>query len=505
MHSSAPEAGRQMPGERGGVQEIPRRAALKERRFLLPIIVVCEADPLVRGIALSKVAAAVIVAVIVVAAAAAVIAIPRIIAPPQAVEARGKIAVVTDIGGRGDLSFNDMGIKGAEDAARDFGYEATILVSRTEADYLPNLETAAKDPRTVLVVGVGFLLTDALYTVAQKYPGKNFAGIDTSAQDKAVRELKAPLPNMLDLRFEEHKGSALVGALACLTTAYLDDKGYGYRYVGAVLGIEIPPLWKFEIGYKWGCDWGLKWYERRFGKPAPVIGGDSIYGSGPGWQGGKFCSGDACWYKNRVLWHYTGTFSDVTKGYETAKAMYAKGASIVYNIAGPLGLGINQAVQEIASQRNLTTGPPFWIGVDADQDWINPGFVIASMMKRVDKAVYYAAQLVKEGRFRDAVASNRGVVILGIGTQVEGISVSTLSDLDTFIQFGITAERELGKRILPAPPEEIKTKVAQMRSSIPQWVWDAVSELASKVRSGEVQVPLPTAKEEVQKWRDLLG
>ncbi|HID04978.1 MAG TPA: BMP family ABC transporter substrate-binding protein, partial [Aigarchaeota archaeon] len=217
-----------------------------------------------------------------------------------------------------------------------------------------------------------------------------------------------------------------------------------------------------------------------------------------------------CWYKGRVLWTYTGTFSDITKGYEAAKPMYGQGAIAVYNIAGPLGLGINQAVQEIADERGLDMGPPFWIGVDANQDWINPGFILASMMKRVDRGVYYATLLTIIGKFKDVVQQNEGVLVLGIGTQVgglpmEGISVSTLADLEEFIQMGIRAEELTGKEVLPMPPEEIKQKVEQMRSQIPSWVWDALTELESKIRTGQVDVPLVLTKEDVQRWREILG
>jgi len=422
-----------------------------------------------------------------------------------------KIAVVSDIGGRGDLSFNDMAFKGADEAAKDFGVEVVELISKTEADYLPNLRAAAKDPDVILVVGVGFLLSEALLEVAQEYPDKNFAGIDTYTQALAKEKLGHILPNMLDIKFEEHKGSALVGALGCLLVAYYNEKGYNFKYIGAVLGIEIPVLWKFEIGYKWGCDWALKWYEKKFGKKAPIIGEDSIYGSGPNWKDGMYCPKEGeCYYKNRVLWTYTGTFSDITKGYEAAKPMYEKGAIAVYNIAGPLGLGINQAVKEIAEAKGLEMGPPFWIGVDADQDWINPGFVIASMMKRVDKGVYYATQLVLLGKFREVVQKYDGVLTLGIGTVIEGIpmegiSVSTLKDLDEFIEMGIKAEELTGKPVLPMPPEEIKKRVKAMRESVADWVWEAVKELEELIRKGEVQVPCPMTEEEVKYWRELLG
>ncbi|MEM0441086.1 MAG: BMP family ABC transporter substrate-binding protein [Candidatus Caldarchaeum sp.] len=422
-----------------------------------------------------------------------------------------KIAVVSDIGGRGDLSFNDMAFKGGDEAEKDFGVVMVELISKSEADYVPNLETAAKDPDVKLIVGVGFLLSEALLEVAKRYPDKNFAGIDTFTQTLAVSSLGKPLPNMIDIVYEEHKGSAMVGALGCLVAAYYNERGGNYPYIGGVFGIEIPVLWKFEIGYKWGCDWGLKWYEQRFGRRAPVIGGDGRYGSGPGWRDGLYCpASEQCWYKGRVLWTYTGTFSDITKGYAASKPMFEQGAIAVYNIAGPLGLGINQAVQEIATERRLTNGPPFWIGVDANQDWINPGFIIASMMKRVDRGVYYATLLTVIGKFREVVAESNGVLTLGIGTRIgrlsmEGISVSTLGDLDEFIQMGVEAERLTGKKVLPMPPAEIRRKVTEMRESLPTWIWDALTELESKIRSGQAEVPMVITKEAVDRWRELLG
>ena len=150
--------------------------------------------------------------------------------PPPPPAKKIKIAVVSDIGGRGDLSFNDMAFKGGEEAERDFGVEMIELISKVEADYVPNLETAARDPDVKLIVGVGFLLSDALVKVAMKYPDKNFAGIDTYAQSIVKEKYpdKYPLPNLMDIKFEEHKGSALVGAIGCLLAAYYNEKGGKY-------------------------------------------------------------------------------------------------------------------------------------------------------------------------------------------------------------------------------------------------------------------------------------
>jgi basic membrane protein A len=387
-----------------------------------------------------------------------------------------KIAVVSDIGGQGDLSYNDMAFKGAQEAARDFGVQVVELISKTESDYVPKLETAAKDKDVILVIGVGILLNDAIKDVASRYGDKDFAIIDGFVSG---------IPNVMSILYEEHQGSAIVGAIAALTAAH-----YGYSHIGMVLGVQIPFLWKFEIGYKWGADWALKWYQTEFGKSAPGIGNTPV--------------------RERVWWTHTGTFNDTAMGYWAAKAMYAQDAVAVYNVAGPLGLGLNQAVQEIATQKDLTSGPPFWIGVDADQDWINPGFVLASMMKRVDKGVYFATQLVVEGKFRQVVADNKGIVTLGIGTTIsgiamQGISVSTLADLDEFIQMGVNAEKLTGKKVLPMSPEEIRSKVTSMRDALPSWIWEAAKQLEDAIRSDPNLVPLATTPELVDQWRAILG
>ena len=433
----------------------------------------------IKGIAKTT---AILIAVVVIIIAAVGVYLSYSLLAPSVPEF--KIAVVSDVGGRGDLSFNDMAFKGGEEAVEDFNVNMSEIISSVEADYVPNLELGAKDPDVKLIVGVGYLLSIALADVAGRYPDKNFVGIDTYAQSLVPAE-KYPLPNLMDISYEEHKGSALVGALGTLLAAY-----YEKPCIGVVLGMEIAVLWKFEIGYKWGCDWAINWTATNH--PDLDIG---IV---------------ATPRKERVLWTYTGTFSDITKGYQAAVPMYEQDAVAVYNVAGPLGIGINQAVEAVATEHGYESGPPFWIGVDANQDWLNPGFVIASMMKRVDWGVYYATELVHDGTFRDVVADTNGAITLGIGTEVagvlkEGISVSTLDDLDEFIAMGERAEELTGTEVLPMEPEQIRTKVEDMRDAQPSWIWDAVAELEEAIRTGAVEVPLAMTQDAVDYWRGVLG
>jgi basic membrane protein A len=440
-----------------------------------------------KGIASTTV---IIVAIIVIIAAVA--GVYLVVIKPTAAPAF-KIAVVSDVGGRGDLSFNDMGFKGGEDAERDFGVAMVELISQSEADYLPNLRTAARDPDVKLIVGVGYKLSVDLVTAAHEFPDKDFMGIDTFTKWVAAEGIKGvgeTLPNLMDIVYEEHKGSALVGALGALLATYYDKP-----YIGGVFGEDISVLWKFEIGYKWGADWAISWYENNYPDNFAAEPATSIV------KTPKI---------ERVLYTYTGTFSDITKGYTAALPMYEDNAVAVYNIAGPLGLGINSVVRDISMRDGLEQGPPFWIGVDANQDWINPGFVIASMMKRVDRGVYYTTKWVKDNTFRDLVENYGGQITLGIGTTVagtltEGISISTVADLDEFVQMGVKAEELTGEPVLLGSPEWIRTKVSTMRDAQPSWIWGAVAELEAKIRSGEVVVPLASTLADRDYWRDILG
>ncbi len=360
----------------------------------------------------------------------------------------GRVALILDVGGRGDLSFNDMGFKGTEEAMADFGWEMTVIQSATAADYLPNIRNAARTRAFDLIICVGFLLADALNQVAPEFPDQKFAIIDAVVNQ----------PNVLSIIFEEQEGSALVGALAGMLAAY-----YGYPYVGVVLGIEIPVLYHFEGGYRFGIDWGLKKYAEVTGEK-PNVG---------------------------LLWVYTGTFSDIAKGKAAAEAQLEQGAVAVYNVAGPLGIGILEAVTEKLEELGREAGPPFMIGVDANQDWMGDGNkVIASMMKRVDVGCYTAIKMVHEGTFKGG--------ILSMGLANKGVGISRFMDLLEFIDFGVAAGA-----ISAEKRPEIAANWAAVRASLPTWIWKAVDELEEKILSGEVTVPKPETREEMLKVREL--
>ncbi|MBV8125979.1 MAG: BMP family ABC transporter substrate-binding protein, partial [Paucibacter sp.] len=179
------------------------------------------------------------------------------------------------------------------------------------------------------IISVGFAQASALAQVAKDFPKTHFVIIDD----------KVNLPNVESLTFKEHEGSFLVGALAALTSKT--------GKVGFIGGMDIPLIRKFQCGYE---------------------------------QGAKYANA-----KVQVSENMTGTTSsawaDPTRGSELAKAQFAKGVDVVFAAAGGTGVGVYQAAKDAGK---------FAIGVDSNQNHVQPGTMLSSMVKRVDVAVYEA-------------------------------------------------------------------------------------------------------------------
>lgn len=370
--------------------------------------------------------------------------------PQTAERPKGSIYLIYDIGGRGDLSFNDMAYLGASRAAEDFKLGLKEVQSRTQDDYVPNLRASVRAGDAVISIAVGFLMTDAVRQISQEFPNAKFAIIDGYIPDR---------PNVMSVLYRENEGSALVGALAALTAYY-----YNCSKVGIVLGMEIPVLWKFEIGYAYGVRWAERFIKQKFGRDV----------------------------RFDILYIYTGSFNDPAKGRQAAEVMLAQGVCVIYQAAGATGLGVFEAVADAGRRAGRSMGPPFAIGVDANQDYLKPGFILASMMKRVDVGVYTAVKAAVEGTFKG------GVVELGL--KEGGVSVSTIEDLRQFIDIGVRAGA-----VRQEDAERIVATVREMRSKIPNWIWEAVDQLRQSIIAGAEKVPLPTTQEEVARLRKELG
>lgn len=251
-----------------------------------------------------------------------------------------RVGLVTDSSGLEDRSFNQLANEGLMRAERELGVEGRVLVSRSTADYVPNLSALARQ-RYDLVIGVSFLLTDAMDEVARRYPQTRFALVDGSQS-----QLKTRPPNVRGLLFEEQQAGYLAGYLAGL---YARD--HGVTAVSSVGGQKIPPVDRYIAGFQAGA---------RAAEPGV-----------------------------RVLNGYAQDFVDQAKCKEQALNQIAEGSAVVFPVAGACGLGALDAARE----RGVKA-----IGVDADQTYLGP-HLLTSAVKKVDVAVFKTIQDVRRGTF----------------------------------------------------------------------------------------------------------
>jgi basic membrane protein A and related proteins len=263
-------------------------------------------------------------------------------APQQEEKPAIKVGIVTDIGGLNDRSFNQLANEGLERAKSELGIEGRAVTSGSNADYVPNLSSLAQQQYD-LVIGVGFLLADAVNTVATRFPETNFAIIDYSQA-----ALKGKPANVRGLLFKENEAGYLVGYLSGL---FVKDLG-GDQVVSSVGGQKIPPVDAYIAGFQ---------------------------------AGAKEANPDV-----ETLNGYSQDFVDQAKCKEIGLNQIGEGSQIVFQVAGQCGLGALDAAKE----RNL-----WGIGVDADQGYLGD-HIITSAQKKVDVAVFNTIQEVQDGSFQ---------------------------------------------------------------------------------------------------------
>ena len=276
-----------------------------------------------------------------------------------------KAGVVTDIGGLNDRSFNALANKGRKDAQAELGAETRVLISDSNADYVPNLTTLAQQ-QFDLIVPVGFLMADATNTVATKLPDAKFAIVDFSAA-----ALKDKPKNVEGLLFRENEAGYLAGYLAGLWA-----KENNAKTVSTVGGQKIPPVDGYIAGFQAGAK-----------KAYPGI---------------------------ETLNGYSQDFVDQAKCKEIALDQIAKGSKVVFQVAGGCGLGALDAAKEKGVQG---------IGVDADQAFLGD-HILTSAQKKVDVAVFNAIKRVQDGSFKGGAdvihnVKNGGVGLGKIGPEGE--------------------------------------------------------------------------------------
>jgi basic membrane protein A len=264
-------------------------------------------------------------------------------------------AVIFDLGGKFDRSFNQASYEGAERFKEETGIEYREFELQSDAQREQALRRFAEQGYNP-VITAGFSYASAMETVAAEFPDTYFVSIDATVD----------LPNVRSIEFTEHEGSYLVGVLAAMAS----ESGK----VGFVGGMDIPLIQKFACGYV---------------------------------QGVKATNPDA-----EVFQNMTGTtgaaWNDPVRGGELAKSQIDRGADVVYHAAGGTGIGVLQAAADAGA---------LGIGVDSNQNYLHPGQVLTSMLKRVDLATYNAMMDVQKGQFTP------GIQVMGLAEDGVGYSV----------------------------------------------------------------------------------
>ncbi len=262
-------------------------------------------------------------------------------------------ALIFDLGGKFDKSFNEAAFNGAQRWAEETGGKFAEIEMQSEAQREQALRRFAESGANPVVM-TGFAFGDVLNEVAPDFPETDFVIIDMVVDQ----------PNVRSVVFNEHEGSYLVGMMA----AQASKSGT----VGFIGGMDIPLIRKFACGYA---------------------------------QGVMAVNPDA-----KVIANMTGTtpaaWNDPVKGSELTKAQISQGADVVYAAAGGTGVGV---LQTAADEGILS------IGVDSNQNYLHPGKVLTSMLKRVDNAVYQA--------MTDGPGMEKGFNVMGIANEGVGVAM----------------------------------------------------------------------------------
>ena len=246
-----------------------------------------------------------------------------------------KVTLVLSTGGVNDQSFNQSAWEGAQEAEKELGVEVSYLESKSDSEYIQNIETAI-DNDSDLVIGVGFQMGDAIKEVAEAYPEQNFAIIDSTYEE--IPE------NVRPILFNEEQAGYAVGLIASQMTKT--------GTVGFIGGIDIPSCSNFGVGFKKAIEEENK--------------------------------------NNKVLVQYTNSFTDAAKGRVVAEQMVNDGADILFMASG----GGNNGILEVVKENNIKA-----IGVDMPSNYLSPNDIVTSALKNVGEGVKLTIKDFTEGNF----------------------------------------------------------------------------------------------------------
>ncbi len=265
--------------------------------------------------------------------------------------ARGaKVGLVFDLGGRGDGSFNDAAAAGLDRAAQELGIEARTVTAGRGGENREDLLRLLASEKYGLVFGVGFAFAGPLASVARDFPHTSFGIVDAPV----------PAPNVVSLEFASEQGAFLAGVAAARKTRS--------GKLGFVGGVETDAVRRFQAGFTAGA--------RRIRPDAQI---DIFYLTQPPDLSG---------------------FADPARAREVARSMYQRGADVVFHVSGGSGVGVFEAARESSAP----TARVWAVGVDSDQyqtaaSELRP-FILTSMLKRIDTAVYDTISAFRKGEFR---------------------------------------------------------------------------------------------------------
>ncbi|HXK42504.1 MAG TPA: BMP family ABC transporter substrate-binding protein [Anaerolineae bacterium] len=319
--------------------------------------------------------------------------------PTQETKPAFKVGMVTDMGGIDDKSFNATAWKGVEMAIKDLGIDGSYLESQQQTDYATNITQYIKQGAN-LIVTVGFLLADDTAKFAAENPNVNFAIVDNSSLG----------PNVRGLTFSTDQAGFLAGYVAAAATKTGKVATFG--------GINIPPVTIFMVGF----EAGVKYYNQQKGTNVQVLGWDTAKNNGV----------------------FAGNFESTDDGRRIAEEFMSEGADVVMPVAGPVGLGSAQAVQE--------HGNAWVIGVDTDWTISAAQYkdvVLTSVMKNMDVAVYDTIKLVMDPNFKGfngenyvGTLANNGVGIAPVAAGA--VPADVLKEIETLKQGIIDGKIDTG-------------------------------------------------------------
>ena len=297
-------------------------------------------------------------------------------------------------GGLGDRSFYDSAYEGVEQAKADLGIEYKVYECRNDPSLYSDQVVQASEYADIVVL-VGYEFYDLSQEIAPEFPDVYYIYVDHEIEG---------IDNLITISYMENEGSFLAGALAAMLTTETSIEGIDEnKVIGMVGGVDMPVIRNFYVGYE---------------------------------AGAKHVDPDV---EVRVI--YAGDFEDPAKGKEAATALYSGGADIIFHAAGKTGEGVFEAAEELGK---------YAIGVDADQRYINPDHIVASMVKRVGKSIYDTIIKIQN----DEVEKGK-VIFYGLEEDGVGLGFGT----DDMPQF---ATDEMKARL-----EDIKEKIVSGEIEVP--------------------------------------